>query len=216
MRKWYIFLLAILVALTTASCSQLPLVAQNPNAQGSVLLTDDFSNPNSGWDTWSSNGSLVAYQDGTLRIFINEPRFDYWSRPGKRFDDVRIAVEATRADGPMNNDFGIICRYKDQDNFYAFLISSDQYAGIMKVKDGNYQLISGDSMQYFDSIKTGSETNYLGADCIGSHLIFYVNGAKTVEANDTDFSSGEVGLIAGTYDTPGVDIRFDNFVVSRP
>ncbi len=216
MRKGIIFLLAALVALTTASCSSLTLVADDPNAQGSVLLSDDFSNANSGWDTWSSNGSLVAYQDGALRIFINEPQFDYWSRPGKRFDDVRIAVEATRADGPADNDYGVICRYKDQDNFYAFLISSDQYAGIMKVKDGNYQLISGDSLQYFDAIKAGSETNYLGADCIGSHLIFYVNGVKTIEANDMDFTSGEVGLIAGTYETPGVDIRFDNFIVSRP
>ncbi len=216
MRKGFVFLLAVLVALTAASCSSLPLVADDPNTQGSVLLSDDFSNPNSGWDTWSSNGSLVTYQDGALRIFINEPQFDYWSRPGKRFDDVRIAVEATRADGPVDNDYGVICRYKDQDNFYAFLISSDQYAGIMKVKDGDYQLISGDSMQYFDAIKTGSETNYLGADCIGSHLIFYINGVKTIEANDLDFSSGEVGLIAGTYETPGVDIRFDNFVASRP
>ncbi len=216
MRKWNRLLLALLITLITASCSSMPLVAQDPYTQGSVLLSDDFSNPNSGWDTWSSNGSQVAYQDGTLRIFINEARFDYWSRPGKRFGDVRIAVEATRAAGPNENDYGVICRYKDQDNFYAFLISSDQYAGIMKVKDGNYQLISGENMQFSDAIKSESDTNFLGADCIGSHLIFYVNGTKIIEANDTDFSSGEVGLIAGAFETPGVDIRFDNFVVSRP
>lgn len=216
MKKPALFLVVFLLALVLSSCDSLPLVANGPAAQEGVLLSDDFSNPNSGWDTWSSNGSLVAYQDGSLRIFINEPQFDYWSRPGKRFDDVRIAVEATRVAGPDDNDYGILCRYKDQDNFYAFLVSSDQYAGIMKVKDGNYQLISGENLQFFDVINSGEKTNFLGADCTGSRLIFYVNGTRLLEANDTDFSAGEVGLIAGTYEIPGVDIRFDNFVVSRP
>lgn len=216
MKKPALFLVVFLLALVLSSCDSLPLVANGPAAQEGVLLSDDFSNPNSGWDTWSSNGSLVAYQDGSLRIFINEPQFDYWSRPGKRFDDVRIAVEATRVAGPEDNDYGVLCRYKDQDNFYAFLVSSDQYAGIMKVKDGNYQLISGENLQFFDVINSGEKTNFLGADCTGSRLTFYVNGTRLLEANDTDFSAGEVGLIAGTYEIPGVDIRFDNFVVSRP
>jgi hypothetical protein len=33
---------------------------------------------------------------------------------------------------------------------------------------------------------------------------------------DDTYASGDVGLIAGTFDEPGTDIRFDDFVVYRP
>jgi len=36
------------------------------------------------------------------------------------------------------------------------------------------------------------------------------------EAQDTDFASGDAGLLAGTFDTAGTDILFDDFVVSAP
>jgi hypothetical protein len=34
--------------------------------------------------------------------------------------------------------------------------------------------------------------------------------------SDSDFASGDVGLLAGTYDEVGTDIHFDNFVVRKP
>jgi hypothetical protein len=33
---------------------------------------------------------------------------------------------------------------------------------------------------------------------------------------DTSFTSGDVGLIAGTYEEAGTDVLFDNFVVTKP
>ena len=36
------------------------------------------------------------------------------------------------------------------------------------------------------------------------------------EVTDTTFASGEVGLIAGTFDTPGTDVLFDDFTVYQP
>jgi hypothetical protein len=33
---------------------------------------------------------------------------------------------------------------------------------------------------------------------------------------DSSFSSGDVGLIAGSFATEGTDIHFDNFVVRQP
>jgi hypothetical protein len=29
-------------------------------------------------------------------------------------------------------------------------------------------------------------------------------------------NGGEVGVFAGTYDTPGADIHFDNFIITAP
>ncbi len=184
-----------------------------PNA----IYEDDFSNPASGWETWSdANGSFVAYQNNGLRILVKDSQYDYWSRPGKRFVDARIEVDAIKLDGPNDNDYGLICRYQDRNNFYAFLASSDGYAGILKVEDGKYKVISGTELAYSTALHQNEALNHIQADCIGQSLALLANGQVVARAQDSTFSAGEVGVIAGTNATPAVDIFFDNFVVSKP
>jgi hypothetical protein len=36
------------------------------------------------------------------------------------------------------------------------------------------------------------------------------------EQEDSTLTSGDVGLMAGTFSNPGTDILFDNFVVRQP
>jgi hypothetical protein len=36
------------------------------------------------------------------------------------------------------------------------------------------------------------------------------------DVQDSEFSDGDVGLFAGTFDVVGTDIHYDNFVVSAP
>lgn len=214
-------LLAVLTALLMIvgfACSTSSLLsAPSKKVQSNeVLFQDDFSDPTSGWDTWSEGSSSVHYEEGGLRFQIHQPHFDFWSRPGKRFDQVRLAVNVIKLDGPDNNDFGLICRFQDKDHYYAFLVSSDGYQGIVKVKDGLYSILSGEHLKYSEAIRRGLASNQLQADCIGSSLMLSVNGETVAAAQDADFSHGEIGLIAGTFETPGVDILFDDFVATRP
>jgi hypothetical protein len=188
----------------------------NPPQPGETILWDDFSNSNNGWNTWNEDGSVVDYNSGGLRFYINPLNFDYWSTFPLNLKDVQVDVVASRVTGPDDNHYGIICRYKNRDNYYSLLISSDGYYGIVKVKDGNYSLLTGEDMQFSEAIQQGESTNYLRAECIGQNLILYVNGQKIAVANDTDLASGRVGLIAGTYGVEGVDILFDNFAVYQP
>lgn len=205
------------LALSTLACAGLSDVQGiGKENSGEILFVDDFSNPSGGWDTWIKDDTIVGYENESLRILVNQPHFDFWSRPGKRFADVHLQVDAMMADGPQNNDFGMMCRYRDRDNFYAFLIGSDGYGGILKVKDGQYSLLNGASMVYNEAIVKGSAVNHLEAYCLGHQLKFMVNGQPFLEAQDSDFLSGEIGLIAGAYDEVGVDIRFDNFVALKP
>jgi hypothetical protein len=78
------------------------------------------------------------------------------------------------------------------------------------------ELIGEDKMATSDEINLGLDTNHIRADCVGSELSLYVNGKLLTSVTDTDFANGDVGLIAGTYDTAGTDIHFDNFVVYDP
>lgn len=207
----------ILVALLSSGCGLLEVGTDEQSAEpGSVLFSDNFSDPTSGWGVWNKDGVLVEYYKNTFRILVNEPQYDFWSVPGLEFTDVEIEVHTMKIAGPDDNDFGIICRYQNKDNFYMMVISSDGYYGIAKMKDGKYSLIGADQLQYNNAIAQKEAANHLRADCVGSTLRFYVNGVKLIETRDSDFTIGDVGLIAGTYDEKGVDILFDNFVVRKP
>lgn len=207
-----------IIAVTSLACSWLPfLPISSPQVQsGDVLFWDDFRDPKSGWDTWSEDGSMVTYQDGGLRIFVAKPHYDHWSHPGKRFEEVRLAVEAVKLGGPDDNNYGLLCGYQNAGNYYSFLISSDGYAGIVKVKDGAAQIISDEMMTYSEVIRQGGATNFIGADCDGGTLVMHVNGFRLFETSDSDYRGGEIGVIAGSYQLPGVDIMFRNFVASKP
>lgn len=213
-------ILLVVVGLGLAACAG----SQNAGTAGksgtprpNAVFEDDFSNPASGWETWSdANGSFVAYQNGGLRILVKDKQFDYWSRPGKRFVDARVEVDAIKLAGPNDNDLGLICRYQDRNNFYAFLVSSDGYTGIVKVDEGKYKVISGTQLAASTQIRQGEALNHLQADCIGQSLALHVNGQVVAQAQDAGFAAGEVGVIAGTNATPGVDVFFDNFVISKP
>jgi hypothetical protein len=185
-------------------------------SSGAILFQDDFSDPSSGWNQVTAANGETDYADGTYRIFVNEPDMDIWSKPGLSFTDVRVEVEALKVGGDRNNRFGIICRVTEPNTFYTFIISSDGYYGIGKIKGQVYQLIGMDALQPSDVILKGSALNHIRADCVGDRLTLYVNGHQLAEVQDSEFTSGDVGLIAGTYDTSGTDIRFDNFVVYQP
>ena len=183
-----------------------------------VLFRDDFSHPDSGWDTMHEKDATITYTDqGAYRIWLNYPHTVIWGNPGLSFTDSRIEVDAIKAAGPDNNQFGIICRYQDADNFYFFIISSDGYYGIGKTKDGQQTLLTDDgNMTFSSSIAKGHTPNHLRADCVGHSLALWVNGHVLATVQDADFTRGDVGLLVGTFNEPGADILFDNFAVYQP
>ena len=212
-------LAAIITTIMFSACSPAspsPETSITSLPSGAILFQDDFSNPNSGWGEWEEEGAEVKYKQGGLRILVNQPQFDYWSVAGREFSDTQIEVDARLIGKETDNDYGLICRYQDQDNFYMLVISSDGYYGIAKMKDGEHTMIGAEQLQYSTAIAQGNSTNHLRADCVGQTLTLYANDQKLMEATDGEYLSGDVGLLAGAYDRGDVDILFDNFVVKKP
>ena len=213
-----ILIYCCLLILLLAACSAIPIL-DNSNlvGTGGILYMDDFSNPKSGWPSWNNeNGSFIGYRAAGLRILVNQAQTDLFARPGKIFANTRIEVDAVKIGGPDNNHFGILCRYQDVKNYYAFLVTSDGYNGIIKVKDGNFSMLSGATLEYNQAIRQGENQNHLRADCADQSLSLWVNNQKSLKALDPDFSSGGIGLTTGSYAIGGVDVYFDNFIVFNP
>ena len=109
-----------------------------------------------------------------------------------------------------------MCRYQDTENFYFLIISSDGYYGIGKVQGGEQELLDPPQMYHSEAIIPGAGPNHIQAECNGSRLALRVNGVLIAEAKDSTFQEGDVGLIVGSFDVPGVDMWFDNLMVKVP
>jgi hypothetical protein len=195
----------------------LPTATNITTTNQKLLFFDDFSDPNSGWDRADVADYYADYYNDSYRIVVYSDMSDSWANPaGNEFTDVSIEVDATKNAGPDDNDFGVICRYQGMDQFYYAVISSDGYYGISKVTSDSSTLLGAAEMQYSDYIYQGDATNQIRFDCTGDMLTLYANGQQLDQQIDSEYISGNVGLIAGTYDTPGTDILFDNFSVFHP
>jgi len=219
MRSLYFF--SIYLLMVSTGCSYLaPLTAVDLPADqnapsGSILFEDDFSYSLTGWSRLQIDGGTMDYDGGGYRFLVNALNTNFWSTPSQNFSDVRLEVDTGKLAGPDENRIGLICRFSGAD-YYFFMITSDGYYGVGIFTGGSARLLGQSELQPSANIRTGMAINHLRADCIGEALTFYVNGFETAAAHDSTLRSGDIGLLAGTFGQPGVDVIFDNFVVMKP
>lgn len=198
----------MLAVLLTACAQPAP---QNPLT--TLPYSDDFSNPQSGWQTLNDLSADVKYDNGALRITVKQENVTQWSAAGKRFKDGVIEVEAKPVAGPTDNGFGILFRMKDRKNYYHFEISSDGYWKAGWVVDGAWK--DWNDWQPHPAIKAGGESNRLKVVMQGEKFTFFINDQEITSFEDKQFAEGDIALFAlSLLGQPGTDIAFDNFSVT--
>ncbi|HEX2989998.1 MAG TPA: hypothetical protein VHO49_04925 [Anaerolineales bacterium] len=200
--------------LLLSACASVPVPPISTTNPGDVLYEEQFEDNTTGWARIANDNGIMDYDGGGYRILVRQPRLNIWSTSEQNFGDVRVEADVIRLNGPDENRMGLLCRYRDGD-YYFFMISNDGYYGIGKFIGGMTLLLGQSEMQTSDAIQAGT-MNHLRADCIGDKLTFYINFTEVASATDSDFPSGDVGVLAGAFSEPGVDVLFDNFVVLQP
>ena len=150
-----------------------------------------------------------------MRVLVREPNRLAWASAERNLADVRITVEATQVAGPDDNEYGLLARMEDSDRFYCFAISGDGYFRIALYDQGERELLSGDWLPS-NVIRRGEATNTLEVVCEGDRLTFLVNGVPLAQVADATLRNGDVGLYAGSFFQPGVEVHFDDLVASAP
>jgi len=178
-----------------------------------VIYQDDFSDDGTGWPNGNYSDESFYYQDGRYYIKVNS---DNHIRPitgGESLTDAIIQIDARIEQSSGDGDFGVVCRYQDDDNLYMFEITQDAYYAIYKMFKGEwYPLID---YTYSNMLENLQETQFI-ATCIGDTLSFAVNGKLMGEVTDQSIRAGDYGFFAGTFDSSGNIVSFDNLIVSLP
>ena len=190
-----------------------PSPSQEVPVSGQVMYEEHFSG-SSAWDEFESDNAKVSISNGAYYVSVQPDNYYAWGNAGQHFDDTLIAVVAQPTQPVGNADFGVLCRYQDNDNFYALEISEDGFFAIWKQVDGEY--ISLVDWTASDLVPSDGSAVTIQAACIGNNLTLGVNGNILADTQDDTFSSGDIGLVAGTWDTGGVEIRFDDVIVYAP
>lgn len=204
----------LLFTLVLSSCSS-PAIPTMPSANpGDILYEEEFDDNKTGWDRIANDNGIMDYDSGGYRMLVQSPGYNLWATPEKNYTDIRVEVDVFRLDGPTENRMGLMCRYQNGD-YYFFVISNDGFYAIGKFIGGQTLLLGQTEMKATDSIQQDA-VNHLRADCIGNTLTFYINYAQVASVQDSDFPSGDVGLLTGAFSEAGVDVLYDHFMVMQP
>lgn len=198
----------------TAVSSPTPSPVPQATPTMEVLFQDNFV-ATRGWYTFDSDRYRMEYVSGKYHIYNNILNAAVNSVRIQNHGDIYLEVEAARESGPPNGYFGLVCRFQDDNNYYALVIGSDGSYGIIQMLGGSVQFISPPPRPT-EVIRGGFAVNRIGGSCIGDRLTLYVNGVKMVEASDDSYSSGFIGLVVGTTSVPGLEVSFDNFIAKKP
>lgn len=181
-----------------------------------VIASDDFSDRDSGWQTFIDEDGSVAYEDGWLYIMdtTNEEKTTK-SCLNQRFFDFVLNIDTKLVEGSDDNWHVIYCRMTDLDNNYGFGISADGYYAMDRWVDGERTWLVAPTESAY--INTGVDIeNHIQIKCVGNELSFFVNGHLLGTTSDPFHEGGDICLAARAMSGAFTNIAYDNFILTEP
>jgi len=172
------------------------------------VLHDDFSDPASGWEVFSQQGTAARYADGALQIDITDPAYYATSVSGRRYSRPIVSVSIENPGRSSFSAFGVVCRYLGEDDFYLLAAGTDGTAAILQRTGGQLQSLTA-GWVHTDAVPVGASRYRLRAECLGRRLRLFVNDREVLAVSRAG-GPGDIGLFAAGR----VEFRFDDVDVS--
>jgi hypothetical protein len=180
-----------------------------------IIFEDDFESPDPGWELGTDESSERFIDEGGLHVRVNAAMTMSWAtnRELQSLDDFDLEVDASQVSGPDDNEYGILFRFQDAQNYYLFAISGNGHFDLFCLVDGQpYNVVNWTEVP---SVEQGQSTNHLRLFADGATISMYANGELLATVPDNTFRRGDIGLMAGSFEEGGVEIAFDNLKVAE-
>ena len=181
-----------------------------------VLYEDDFTGLAGGWPELEFDNSYIGYHEPEYyHVEVQAPNDDELVPvPDKSYTDFTVEVEVfavsdlTSATGDYH--YGLVFRRSGK-QYYAFTISPPTKKWfVLKSSPTGLEVLQEGSN---DTIQGLGTADSLRVDAQGSNFFFQINGQPVSLMIDADYSSGEVGFVVQTFDSPQAHIHYDKLTI---
>jgi hypothetical protein len=180
----------------------------------SFSVSDDFSDPASGWSQLNEGYGQYAYLDGGYHFLVYQAGALLWSLRPEVQTDLTLEVRARfgeEAPAGESGLLGLVCSYRSPDEFYYAAITNTGYYGLFQVTPGGEAFIGMDDWQPTFRLNPGTDVNRLRLDCVQGVMQLWLNGELTAAAAAPAALEGRFGLLAGSFNWAAAHAVFDDF-----
>jgi hypothetical protein len=192
---------------------------QPVDPEAAVLLTDDFTNPATGWAEKKFDNYFVGYHEpeyyhveitgGNYKTTVFEPNKGAFGDFTAKLD-VFPASSKTAPEGDFR--YGLAFR-RSGDQYYAFTISprAKKWFVLKSSPSGLTVLTEGPA----ENVHEADVDDSLRVDAQGSNFLLHINDQLVGQVTDPDYASGEIGFYVESFDSPNTHIHFDTFTIQN-
>jgi len=173
---------------------------------GTPVLTDSLSSQDgNNWD----EGSSCAFTGGAYHVTAPHNDFFNCNAQSTNFANFAFQVQMVIAKGDAG---GILFRSDSVGNNGYYFIIQTNGAYVLKVYKNNSQLSQPVSAATTTFKQGNGQSNTITAIVQGSNLNIFINGQFVFSVSDTNFTTGEIGMVADDFTHP-TDAAFSNLKV---
>ena len=181
---------------------------------GTLVASDDFSDPTSGWGnlpSWSS-GYYYRYESGAYVVEI-QPGSNMWLFSTYTTLDLtnsRAEADLTLASGDTDAGVGLLLRYQDTNNFYLFEINGAGHFDSFKRVLGTW---ADSGWASSSAINPMGQSNHVVFAASGNTLSAWINGTLVLTVTDSSLSHGSAGFYTEALGSTPVKAVIDNLKI---
>jgi hypothetical protein len=154
----------------------------------------------------------VYLADGSYHIVaVNHSQLVVGISRRLSLDEFSLEVDAQQVSGDDDNEYGLVCGYQDDDNYYELAISGDGYVGFFVKQRGRWEQIS--PFSWTETINQGNAVNRLRLEVAEGMFSLYLNDELALEESDQRFGEGLIGFGCGSFTEGILHCSFDNLSV---
>jgi hypothetical protein len=176
------------------------LATPAPPPRMRVVLSDGFSSNSNGWNIADQQPGSDDY--GTYNETIGGGKLSIGAQVVKGTNqkrwpniagvsDFSVSIDARQVSGPSGAVYGLMFRRDTDGNFYEFEIRDDKQFSVWEFNGQWTDLIA---LTESDAIQPG-QLNRLNVTGIGSHFTFTINNQQVGTLDNSQISSGLVGVM---------------------
>lgn len=181
-----------------------------------LLLTDDFTNPESGWPEEKTDETLSGYHPPDYyHVQSAQPNHTSTAFFNKNFSDFTLEADVfvDNTDTETGDFYYGVAIYENGPAYYGLLVSprAGRWEVVEQSASSKTVLADGE----VSGLNGLSGADKLRVDAAGSNVIFGINGRSVAQLDGIAQTSGQIGFVVETLDETRAHVHYDSLTV-RP